>query len=100
LDFLGFPWILSSETSSFNGLRWILADRNFSRPFAAAPEPWERRPTILARGKGRIGHGEKVTHFLLFCNKLLSTEIAVRRLPSRPFWPPPPKQLALAAAST
>jgi hypothetical protein len=39
LDFLGFPWILSSETSSFNGFRWILAEGNFSRPFASAPEP-------------------------------------------------------------
>jgi hypothetical protein len=28
LDFLGFPWILSSETSDFNGLRWIIGVRN------------------------------------------------------------------------
>jgi hypothetical protein len=34
---LGFPWILSSESSILNGLRWIFAERNFSRPFAPAP---------------------------------------------------------------
>jgi hypothetical protein len=35
LDFLGFPWILSSESRLFNGLRGILREENFSRPFAA-----------------------------------------------------------------
>jgi hypothetical protein len=32
---LGFPWILSPESIILNGLRWIFAERNFSRPFAA-----------------------------------------------------------------
>jgi hypothetical protein len=31
---LGCPWILSYESSIFNGLRGVFADRNFSRPFA------------------------------------------------------------------
>jgi hypothetical protein len=30
LDFLGFPWILSSEMSLFNGLRGIFAENIFS----------------------------------------------------------------------
>jgi hypothetical protein len=31
---LGFPWILSTELSLFNGLREIFAERKFSRPIA------------------------------------------------------------------
>jgi hypothetical protein len=72
LERLGFPWILSSESSIFNGLRWIFAERNFSRPSAAAPEPRERLPAILACAKAWISHGATVTQFLLFCNKLLA----------------------------
>ena len=34
LEKLGFPWILSCEMSLFNGLRRILAEKNFSRPLA------------------------------------------------------------------
>jgi hypothetical protein len=30
LDFLGFPWILSSESSLFNGLRGIKREKYFS----------------------------------------------------------------------
>ena len=40
LEKLGFPWILSSEMSLFNGLRGIFVEIIFLRPFAlgAAPE--------------------------------------------------------------
>jgi hypothetical protein len=34
LNFLGFPWIRSSESRLFNELRGILREENFSRPFA------------------------------------------------------------------
>jgi hypothetical protein len=34
LEKLGFPWILSSESNLFNGLRGIFAERNLSRAFA------------------------------------------------------------------
>jgi hypothetical protein len=84
---LGFPWILSFESSIFNELRWIFAERNFSRRFAAEPELWEWQPTILACGKGRIGHGARVIQFLLFCKKLLSEPFS--------FWPPPSKSNSL-----
>jgi hypothetical protein len=67
LEKLGFPWILSSETRLFNGLRRIFAEQNFSRPFAVEPEP---RPTILAMWKGRIVHKTRVTALLVFCKKL------------------------------
>jgi hypothetical protein len=33
LEKLGFPWILSSESRLFNGLRGIFAEINFSLPF-------------------------------------------------------------------
>jgi hypothetical protein len=50
LDFLGFPWILSSESSIFNGLREILAEKSFRGPFA----PWSVRS---AEGRQR-GYAE------------------------------------------
>jgi hypothetical protein len=69
LDFLGFPWILSSESRLFNGLRWILREENFSRPFAAR----QRAGTgagILTRQKRSVAHRASLTRFLLFCNQL------------------------------
>jgi hypothetical protein len=48
LEKLGFPWILSSELSIFNGLRWIFAENKFSRFFGRRrPNRGKRRPTIL-----------------------------------------------------
>jgi hypothetical protein len=80
LERLGFPWILSSESIVINGLRWIFAERNFSRAFTAAPKPWEREPTILAYGTGLIDHGESLILFLIFCKKLLSEPFHSSRL--------------------
>jgi hypothetical protein len=34
LEKLGFPWILSYETSLFNGLHGIFRENNIGRPFA------------------------------------------------------------------
>jgi hypothetical protein len=47
LDFLGFPWILSSESRLFNGLRGFLPDENFSRPFAAGAAAPGQAPAFL-----------------------------------------------------
>jgi hypothetical protein len=44
LDSLGFPWILSSESRLFNGLRGLFRKLFFSRPF---PDP-----RIAERGTG------------------------------------------------
>jgi hypothetical protein len=38
LDFLGFPWILSSESSLIKGLRWIFAEKFFAALFPLALE--------------------------------------------------------------
>src|SRR5258708_2165032 len=49
-DFLGFPWILSSESRLINGLRWIFAERFFSAVCA---------PTSAARKRsGRSLHAK------------------------------------------
>jgi hypothetical protein len=47
LDFLGFPWILSSESSLFNGLRGKSAENIFWRP----------RPRVEKRPDGGCGRG-------------------------------------------
>jgi hypothetical protein len=69
LEKLGFPWILSSETSDINGLREILAGKKFARPLAFGGVSG-----VSAEGLGmqkrRIGHGVTLTWFLFFCNKL------------------------------
>jgi hypothetical protein len=67
LEKLGFPWILSSQSSLFNGLRWIFAERNFSRPFAAGGQ---RRMDAGIRGaqKCRIFHGTCLAQFPVFSN--------------------------------
>jgi hypothetical protein len=82
LDFLGFPWILSSESRLFNGLRGIFAGRNFARPFAAAAEASRESSSVLGMQKRRIIHLSNLAWFLILCKELLSTEIA-SELPSR-----------------
>ena len=55
LDFLGFPWILSSEMSLFNGLRWIFEINFFMARFGprgGAAGPADRRfPTLEERNR-------------------------------------------------
>jgi hypothetical protein len=50
LDFLGFPWILSSESRLINGLRGFLREEYFSRPSLAL------RPATM--GADARGHAE------------------------------------------
>jgi hypothetical protein len=76
LDFLGFPWILSSESRLFNGLRGIFAGGNFTRPFAAAAEASRESSSVLSMQKRRIILQSNLTWFLILCKELLSTEIA------------------------
>jgi hypothetical protein len=58
LDFLGFPWILSSESRLFNGLRGFLRVENFSRPLW-----WRGGAGTGASGPGmqRIVHGGELS---------------------------------------
>jgi hypothetical protein len=60
LDFLGFPWILSSETSLFNGLRWNFVDNIFAARFSCrdpgngpAVEAMRKRKTVHAAESNR-----------------------------------------------
>ena len=80
LDFLGFPWIsldtLSSESRFINGLRGILGEENFSRPFVARQRAG-RGAGILTMQKRSVAHRASLTRFLLFCNQLPTTEMAI-----------------------
>jgi hypothetical protein len=59
-DFLGFPWILSSESRLFKGLHGIFAQKIFHRALSMA---WAPRPTGLAFGMLKIKavHGPSLT---------------------------------------
>jgi len=65
LDFLGFPWILSSETRLINGLRAILAAREFRAAFPARARRAERAPSVLGMRKGRTVHAASLARFLI-----------------------------------
>jgi hypothetical protein len=68
LDFLGFPWILSSESILFNGLRGFFVERIFSRALRCRAAP-KRAPVALAcRGSFM---GASLLRFLLFRKRLL-----------------------------
>jgi hypothetical protein len=66
LDFLGFPWILSSESSDINGLRWIFSGSFFLRPVSAR----EAGTGSCCRGirKGGIVHEASLHQFLIVSN--------------------------------
>jgi hypothetical protein len=51
LEFLGFPWIHSSESRLFNGLRGVQLKGFFSPAFVLSPDPGAGKPTIW-RAKG------------------------------------------------
>ena len=57
LDFLGFPWILSSEIETFQWVTRIFREDNFSSRFSRAVQPPEREPALEAMRKRRIAHG-------------------------------------------
>jgi hypothetical protein len=68
LEKLGFPWILSSETSLINRLHGIFVGKKFVRPFAL-----EARVGAGASGLGRekrgVAHETSLTRLLIFCNE-------------------------------
>jgi hypothetical protein len=53
LDFLGFPWILSSESRLINGLRWIFAEKFFLGAFLAGGVCAETRAPSFGCAKGQ-----------------------------------------------
>jgi hypothetical protein len=58
LERLGFPWILSPESSIINGLRGIFAEKISRALLPARQNPRGRQPKILACGKGRLVMGQ------------------------------------------
>jgi hypothetical protein len=75
LDFLGFPWILSSESRLFNGLRGFFGERKFRALFCRWGGGAGTGAGIPTMQKCSMTHRASLTHFLLFCNQLPSTEI-------------------------
>jgi hypothetical protein len=77
LDFLGFPWILSSESRLINGLHGI----NRAEVFVVL-SPAVRSARTGAFGlrvpTGRIAHVASLIWFLIFCKGLLSDWIRRR----------------------
>jgi hypothetical protein len=62
LDFLGFPWILSSESSDINGLREIFTGRFFASLSLAREAP-QQTPAVEFVGKGGIVHAAAYFNF-------------------------------------
>jgi hypothetical protein len=58
LDFLGFPWILSSESSLINGLRGTNREDFFIAVFPRVSR-LERESTGLGAPESRLVHGSK-----------------------------------------
>jgi hypothetical protein len=54
LDFLGFPWILSSESIDINGLHGIFAQRNFAALLPGAASAAEKARDSLACGRAEF----------------------------------------------
>jgi hypothetical protein len=68
LEFLGFPWILSSESRLINGLREIFHEHSIASPsFGAKPG---RAPAVEAIQKDGIVHGASLPKFLIVSNQL------------------------------
>jgi hypothetical protein len=61
LEKLGFPWILSSEISLFNGLRAIFAQKNSRSPSPGVEGRPGRGRAVGAMRKGGIVHGVSLT---------------------------------------
>jgi hypothetical protein len=72
LDSLGFPWILSSESRLFNGLRGFLPEEYFSPVFPGVMKGPQRASAVKAMRKGGIVHAASLIWFLIYCKKLSS----------------------------
>jgi hypothetical protein len=79
LDFLGFSWILSSESSDINGLRGIFRG-SFFLSLVLAREAESKAPKVEAIRKGGIAHAASLLHFLIVSHHLSS---ASQSAPSR-----------------
>jgi len=82
LDSLGFPWILSSESSLINGVHGINRPEKFLDAFSPASSAGTGDTAVEGARTGRIGHGASLAYFLVFSNRL-SSKFAQRRGPPR-----------------
>jgi hypothetical protein len=86
LDFLGFPWILSSESRLFNGLRGIFGGKFFLT--LSWREKPERAPAVETIRKGGIVHGTSLLQFLIASNQLSCDPVEPAKLASFCWLPP------------
>jgi hypothetical protein len=82
LDFLGFPWILSSESGLINGLRDIINERFFSGLLSVAFAARNRGLTILAGGRAGLFMGRAYIGFW-FSATICRPSRSLRRLISK-----------------
>jgi hypothetical protein len=70
-DFFGFPWILSSESGLFNGLRGISARKILASFLPEHREAQGWGAPVKAMRKRGIVHEPSLTRFLILRKKLL-----------------------------
>jgi hypothetical protein len=63
LDSLGFPWILSSESRLFNGLRGLKRRKVLAHAFSMVLEAPQRAPVLLACGSAGLFMGQAYLSF-------------------------------------
>ena len=74
LDFLGFLWILSSESRLFNGLHRSFREKFFLALCVPGVSDSGRRDLLLACGRAGLLIGPSLTLFLISCNELSPTQ--------------------------
>jgi hypothetical protein len=75
LEKLGFPWILSSEMSLFNGLCEILRKENFSRPSLALSGAGRAPALALADAEGGFDHGNELSLVSAFPQQIVEARL-------------------------
>jgi hypothetical protein len=88
LDFLGFPWILSSESRLINVLRSINRPKVFLKPFVCGGGADWAAAHDLGMRRGRIAHGASLPCFPISSNKLSSEPFPFSRLNPEGFLEP------------
>jgi hypothetical protein len=74
LDFVGLPWILSCESSLFNGLCGIFGELNFARPWPVGSGAGMGSAAVDGGRISRIIHQSNLAQFLFFVNRRSSDQ--------------------------
>jgi hypothetical protein len=80
LDFLGFPWILSSESKLFNGLRGFFAGRKFLAPFPGVERTPGRKHAIFGHAEAQDRSWGKLTLISDFLQEIVARAAPFDRL--------------------